>query len=124
MSFNVAGLDVATLGGQLDTVERFCVVLANLADTKKLESGLRLVREETQRHLQAMADATAAEAKLAEAQAAAKAEQDRAAAELQTKERALIDRESQLNAREQAVTAREQRWAEVSAAVRAGLKAA
>jgi hypothetical protein len=113
MSFNFAGLDVATLGGQLDYVERFCVVLGNLADTKKLENGLRLVRGETQRHLQAMADATAAEAKFAEAQAAAKAEQERAAAEITRREQDLARRENELNAREAALAQREQAWREL-----------
>jgi hypothetical protein len=107
MSFSFAGLDVATLGGQLDYVERFCVVLANLADTKKLENGLRLVREETQRHLTAMADLTKAEAKFAAVQAAAKSEQERAAAEIARREQDLARRENELAAREAAIAQRE-----------------
>jgi hypothetical protein len=118
MSFAFAGLDVATLGGQLDTVERFCVVLANLADTKKLENGLRLVREETQRHLQAMADLTKAEQAWAAAQAAAKAEQERAVAEITRREQDLARRENELAARDAAITQREQQWRETVAAVR------
>jgi hypothetical protein len=107
MSFAFAGLDLASVGAQLDTVERFCVVLANLADTKKLESGVRLIREETARHLQAMADATAAEAKLSEAQAAVKAEQERAAAEIARREQDLARRENELAAREATLVQRE-----------------
>jgi hypothetical protein len=107
MSFSFAGLDVAALGGQLDYMERFCVVLGNLADTKKLESGLRLVREETARSLQAMADLTKAEQALAAAQAEAAAKQEHAVAEITRREQDLARRENELNAREQAIAQRE-----------------
>jgi hypothetical protein len=120
MSFAFAGLDVATLGGQLDMVERFCVVLANLADTKKLESGARLIREETQRHLQAMADATKAEQSLAQAKAA----HDQRAAELQAKAQDLASREQRLHQLAAQVAQREEALANAKRELREKLKAA
>jgi hypothetical protein len=120
MSFNFAGLDVATLGGQLDTVERFCVVLANLADTKKLENGLRLVRGETQRHLQAMADLTKAEQALAAAQAADASRK----AELQAMAQDLESREQRLHQLAAQVAQREEALANAKRELREKLKAA